>query len=218
MAMIKGTDSDVWLTASPSVTMGASPEACTDSGDHLVYTTNTHTAWDKTHPITLETSPNGSSGWADVPAAEYTFAYAIGRITFAVARTVGVNNYIRVKASTGYYFNITQLDECHAWSLSQKANNVDTTPFQATSGYTRKTFTTKDWSGKIDSYRTDNRVFLELGKMVVIKLYADKTSTPKAAWAGMAWITGIDPKSDASGVNEQSYSFEGEGEVYYVTV
>lgn len=219
MAMIKGTDSDVWLTASPSITIGASPEACTDSGDHIVYTTNTHTAWDKTHPMLLEQSPNGSSGWSDVATNQYSVAYPIGRITFVSARTPGVNNFIRVKATTGgYYYNLTQLDECHVWSLDQKANFIDTTPFQATSGYTRKTFTTKDGSGKIDSYRTDDRVFLELGNLTVMKLYADKTNTPKAAWACYAWITGIAPKSDANGVNEQSYSFETEGEVYYVTV
>lgn len=215
MAMIKGTDSDVWMAATPAVTIGGTQEPCTDSGDHIVYTTNTHTAWDKNHTLTLEQSANGTTGWTTVPAAQYTFAYPIGRITFLSARTPGVNNFIRVSA--GWYFNLTQLDECHTWSLSEKANFIVTTPFQSTSGFNRKTFTTKDASGKIDAYRTDDRVFLELGNMTVIKLYASK-GAPILAWAMYAWITGIDPKNDAQGVNEQSYSFDTEGEVYYVTV
>jgi hypothetical protein len=206
--LISGTKSDVWLTASPSLT--ATNENCTDSGDHIVYFAGTHTAWDKRQPLIVQCSPNGTTGWATV--TDYTFAYPIGRITFASARVVSTNNFVRI--SSGYYFNLTQLDEAHTWNLSQKANITDTTPFQLTSGYKRKTLTLKGASGSVDSYRTDNRIFLELGNLTVIVMYIDKTANSRFVCYG--WITAVDPKSEATGVNKQSASFESEGDVFFL--
>lgn len=210
MALLNGIDSDVWQAALPSIAL-VSPESCTDSGDHTIYWANTHKAWDKNAALVVQCSPNGSSAWATV--TDYTFAYPLGRITFATARVVATNNYVRI--NTGSYFNVSQLDECHSWSLSQKANIVETTPFQATGGFKRKTLTTKEADGKIDSYRTDNTMFLQLGSMTLLRLYIDKSAN--IALSSYAWVTGIDPKSDAVGVNEQSFSFECEGEVFYTT-
>jgi hypothetical protein len=207
-ALISGTKSDVWLTATPS--LAATNETCTDSGDHIVYFASVHTAWDKRQPLVVQCSPNGSTGWAIV--VDYVFDYPIGRITFNTARVVSTNNFVRI--SSGYYFNLTQLDEAHTWSLSQKANISDTTPFQLTSGYKRKTLTIKSASGSVNSYRTDNRIFLELGNLAVINMYVDKSVNSRFVCYG--WIVGVDPKSDANSVNEQACSFESDGAVFYL--
>jgi hypothetical protein len=208
-ALIKGVNSDVWLTATPSIV--ATNEAATDSGDHITYWTSVHTAWDKRQPLVVQTSPNGSTGWVTV--TDYTFAYPIGRITFNTARVVSTNNFVRV--SSGYYFNLTQVDDAHTWSLSEKINTTDTTPFQATSGYKRKTTTIKSASGGFDTFRTDNRLGAELGNLTVCLLYIDKAANSRFAF--YAWLTGFDPKSDAGGVIEQSCGFEVEGDVFYLT-
>lgn len=209
-ALLNGIDSDVWVAALPSITIGGSPDTCTDSGDHIVYWA-THKAWDKDHTITVQCSPNGSSGWVTV--TDYVFNWASGRITFNTARVVDTNDHVQITA--GYYFTVSQLDECHAWSLSQKANIIDTTPFQAENGFKRKTLTNKDAEGSIETYRTDDALFLQLGSMTVLRLYVDKSAN--IAFDAIAWVIGIEPKGDANGVLEQTVNFACEGEVVMTT-
>ncbi len=209
-ALLNGIDSDVWVTSTPSTSVGGTPESCTDTGDHTVYQAATHTAWDRTKTFTVQCSPNGSTGWATV--TDYTMAWPLGKITFDTARQVGTDNYVRISA--GYYFNLTQLDEAHTWSLSEKANIQDTTPFQASGGFKRKTVTTKEATGNFDTFRTDDALFTELGNPVVIWLYIDKSAGIAKAFFG--YITGVEPKGSSSAVLEQTATFEASGPVYFV--
>src|SRR5437016_10995129 len=92
---IKGVGGDVLASASPSLALGSN-ESVTDSGDHITYTTDNHHYWDERVPITVQNSPNGTSGWVTV--TDYTFRSVGGFIVFNTARTVGTNNFGRVTA------------------------------------------------------------------------------------------------------------------------
>jgi hypothetical protein len=203
---LAGVGADVWMAATPSIV--ASNETATNSGDNITYTASVHKSWDWQQPIVVQNSANGSTGWATV--TDYTFQYAGGVIVFNTARVPGTNAFTRI--SSGYYFNLTQLDDAHTWSLTLKANVKDTTPFQATGGYARKNATTKEGSGKIDTVRTDGRIFLELGNIVGLQLYVDKTNNVR--WDGLGIVTGVDPKSDAKDVLTQAMSFDLYGGFY----
>src|SRR6266702_3000982 len=195
---LAGVGADVWMAATPSI--NTTNETATDSGDHITYTASIHKSWDWQQPIVVQNSPNGSTGWVTV--TDYTFQYAGGVIVFNTARVVSTNNY----------FNLTQLDDATDWSFTIKANTKDTTSFQATGNYARKLATTKEGSGKIDTVRSDGRIFLELGNVVGMQLYVDKTNNVR--WDCLGIVYGIEPKADSKDVLSQSMSFDLYGGFY----
>src|SRR6266702_2475734 len=192
---LAGVGADVWMAATPSI--NTTNETATDSGDHITYTASIHKSWDWQQPIVVQNSPNGSTGWVTVT-------------DFNTARVVSTNNFTRI--STGYYFNLTQLDDATDWSFTIKANTKDTTSFQATGNYARKLATTKEGSGKIDTVRSDGRIFLELGNVVGMQLYVDKTNNVR--WDALGIVTGVDPKADSKDVLMQTMSFDLYGGFY----
>jgi hypothetical protein len=144
---------------------------------------------------------------------DYTFQYASGVIVFNTARVVGTNNFVRV--STGYYFNLTQLDGATGWSFTPKANTKDTTQFQATGGWGAKNTTTKEATGKIDTLRTDGRVFVELGNVVALQLYMDKPNNMR--FDALAIVTGAETKADAKDIETKQMNFDVYGVPYFRT-
>ncbi len=194
MTILAGVNGDAWAAATPS--LNTTNESATDSGDHITYTMSVHLAWDFQQPLVVQNSPNGTTGWVTV--SDY----------------VGTNNFVRV--STGYYFNLTQLDGATGWSFTAKASTKDTTQFQAASGWGAKTATIKEASGKIDTLRTDGRIFLELGNIVALRLYLDKPGNDR--WDALAIVTGIEMKADAKDIEEQSMTFDTYGVPYFRTV
>lgn len=204
---LSGVDADVWMAANPSIAVVNEAADNIDSGAWIQYRAQTHWAWDPRVPVIVQTSPDGSTGWAT--ATDYVFERAGGLIVFNTARTPGTNNFARI--ASGNYFNLTQLDDANTWSLSLKADTSGTTPFQS-GGWARKTGTVKSGSGSISSFRTDGRIIAELGALVALQLYINKTANYR--WEILAWITGVDPKSDATGVQEQSMSFDIHGDNY----
>jgi hypothetical protein len=206
---LAGNSSDVWVTSTPSVS--ATNESCTDSGDHITYIASVHVFWDFSQTFTVQNSPNGSSSWTTV--TDYTVQWAAGRIVFNTARTPGVNNFTRISA--GNYFPVTQLDASHAWDLSQKMATKDTTAFQATGNWASFTPTLKSASGKIDTYRNDNRLATELGNMLGVQLYVDKANNIR--WQFYAMNTGVEPKVDVNNVETQSFSFVSTKDIYLLT-
>jgi hypothetical protein len=207
MGVLVGLDADIYIAANPSISIGGSPEACTntDSGIWKEFKTNTHRYWDKRQTLTVQTSADGATGWATAPA--HTFRYTGGVISFPVASP---NHFVRVSA--GYYFNVTQLGDCNSWQLDMKANSVDTTVFQS-SAWGTKTGTSKQASGKITGFRVDDRLSDELSNLIAFSLYVDKSVG--ARWECLGTITGVTPKSSVNGVVEQDASFDTDGNVYY---
>lgn len=208
-----GYDSDVWVSASPSLV--ATNETCTDSGDHINYTASIHMFWDKTQTFIVQGSPNGTTGWAAM--TDYTFVWAAGKLVFATARTPGINNYVRI--STGSYFNVTQLDASTKWALSIKGGTAKTTPFQVAGGWEQETALIKSATGTIDTFRNENRVFLEListNQLVIFQLFISKTNNWRWQFAGR--ITGIDPAADAQNMQSQKITFDSENDVILLLV
>lgn len=203
---LAGIGADVWMAATPSI--NTTNETANDSGDHITYTASVHKSWDWQQPIVVQNSPNGSTGWVTV--TDYTFQYAGGVIVFNTARVVSTNNFVRI--SSGYYFNMTQLDDATGWSLTLKANVKETTPFQAAGAYARKNATTKEGSGKIETVRSDGRIFAELGNVIGMQLYIDKTNNVR--WDALGIVTGVDPKADAKDVLMQTMNFDLYGGFY----
>lgn len=210
MGILAGVNGDAWMAATPSLV--ATNESATNSGDNITYTMSVHRAWDWQQPLTVQNSPNGSTGWVTV--VDYQFQYASGVIVFNTARTPGTNAFVRV--SSGYYFNLTQLDGAHNWSFTAKASVKDTTQFQAPGNWGAKTATIKEASGKIDTIRTDGRIFLEVGNIVALQLYMDKPGNDRFDVIGI--VTSLDNKADAKDIEDQSMTFDSVGVPYFRTV
>ncbi len=207
--VLPGVGSDVWVTSTPAIDL-VSPEACTDSGDHTIYVANTHVFWDWSQPFTVECGPNGTTGWG--VATDYEVWWAAGRIKFDTARTVGVNNFVRISA--GSYFPATQLDMSYTWSLTTKGNSKPTTPFQAPGAWAQSTGTTKEGSGKLDTYRNDDRLTKELNNLLGIQLFVNKADNSRFQF--FARQAGGTIKSPATGVQEEGFNFTVVRDVYFL--
>jgi hypothetical protein len=210
---LSGADADVWVSATPSISIGGTPETATntDAGAWITYKAATHPWWDPAQPIVVQNSPNGTTGWVTV--TDYTFQYVGGIITFNTARVAATNNFVRIQA--GYYFTATQCDESKDWSLSLKGAVEDTTIFQ-NGGWRRKTAVVKEASGKIGTFRTDDRLSKEMGNLLVFQLFVAKAGNDR--WEFYGYVTGVDPKQVAVGVATQDISFDVSGGVYFLTV
>ena len=203
-----GVVSDVYMAANPSIATTNETANNTDSGAWIVYQASVHWAWDKRVGVTVQTSPNGTSGWA--VATDYVFEYAGGVIVFNTPRVSGTNNFVRI--ATGNYFNLTELDLSHTWTLSLKATVADTTSFQAPGAWAVNTPTIRSGTAKVDTFRSDGRMALELGNLVAMQFYIDLATNMR--WDILGWVDGIDPKSDIKGVVEEALSVTIEGDCY----
>ena len=205
---LAGWDADVYIAANPSIALG-SPENCnnTDSGAWLLWQANTHKYWDKRVALTVESSPNGSTGWVAVAANLYTIRWVGGIITFAVAPT---NHFIRI--ATGSYFVVSQCADCNDWSISMDVDVADTTTFQ--SQWRLKTPTVKGGSAKISSFRIDDLLAKELGNLLAVSLYTDRSAGTR--WEFYAYITSVSPKNNATGVVEQEAAFAIDGDAFFL--
>ncbi len=310
MGVLVGLDADVWVSASPSITIGGTPEACsnTDSGLWITYQANVHKYWDKRQTLTVQVgtdekqtltvtgSPTGGTvklafngqimagtlpwnataaqvktaleglstiganntictggSWPATPiVVEFVgahggeveplislntnsltggtsptvtfvhtqngiawatntankFRYVGGIITFTPAL---VSTQV-VQISAGYYFNVSQLTDCHEWSLDMKADSVDTSIFQG-SGWGAFTGTQKTAAGKISSFRVDDFLALQLTNLMIFSLYVDKSVGTR--WECAGYLISVNPKTSMAGVVEQDVAFITDGEVFY---
>lgn len=219
MSAIAGINGDVWTSTSPPTALG-SPETANDSGDHIHYFTATHQAWDPTQTLTVQNSPNGSTGWVTV--TDYVFYWPVGEIVFNSARTPGTNNFTRV--STGSYFTLTTLDGAHVWKMSAKGVTKDVTPFQASGSWAVNLATTKSMTFSVDCFRQDARILQEMvtgvgstnisGGIILCQLWWDETNGKR--WQFYALPTGITETIVAMDVDKQSVNFQATGAVYCV--
>lgn len=219
MSAIAGINGDVWTSTSPPTALG-SPETANDSGDHIHYFTATHQAWDPTQTLTVQNSPNGSTGWVTV--TDYVFYWPVGEIVFNSARTPGTNNFTRVSA--GSYFTLTALDGAHVWKMSAKGVTKDVTPFQASGSWAVNLATTKSMTFSVDCFRQDARILQEMvtgvgstnisGGIILCQLWWDETNGKR--WQFYALPTGITETIVSMDVDKQSVNFQATGAVYCV--
>lgn len=208
MGVIAGRDGDVYVAALPSIVV-PNPTSLTDSGDHTTYTSGL--ALDDSVALTVQNSPNGTTSWVTV--VDYTVQWPAGIVVFNTARVVGTNNFTRIIA--GNYYTTTSLDGAHTWSLTFKGSSVDTTAFQPTGNWQTKTATVRGGSGQVTAWRTDDRLFQEFNNRTVMHLWVSRTNNVR--WVFYAYITGIDPKVDVGGIDEQTLAFDLQGPAYFLT-
>jgi hypothetical protein len=220
MSAIAGISGDVWLSTSPSTAL-SSPESCTDSGDHTHYFASVHQAWDQVQGITVQCSPNNSTGWATV--TDYVFYWPVGEIVFNTARVVGTNNYVRINA--GNYFTLSALDGAHAWKMQFKGQTKDVTPFQASGGWAQYLGTIKNMTFSVDCFRYDARVLQEMvtgtgstnisNGIILCQLWFNEAGGQRWQFYGLP--TGIDETVAANDVDKQTVKIQSTGPVYLVT-
>lgn len=209
----------IWIEM--SVPLNPNPEGCTDTGDHIHYFTNTHQAWDQVQGITVQCSPNGTSGWATV--TDYVFYWPVGEIVFNTARGVGTNNFVRILA--GYYFTLSALDGAHAWKMQLKGQTKDVTPFQASGSWAQNLATIKNMTFSVDCFRYDARVLQEMvtgvgstnisNGIIVCQLWWNETGGDRYQF--YAFPTQIQDTVAANDVDKQSINFTATGPIYYIT-
>jgi hypothetical protein len=211
----------VWLSTSPPTAL-VSPEAANDSGDHIHYFTATHQAWDPTQTLTVQNSPNGSSGWTTV--TDYQYYWPVGEIVFNTARTPGTNNFTRV--SVGSYFTLSALSGAHAWKMSGKAMTKDVTPFQASGSWAQYLTTFKSMTFSVDMFNQDARILDEMitsgmsqinisGGIILCQLWWDEPNGKR--WQFYALPTSIAQTVVVNDVDKQTVQMSASGAVYLVT-
>lgn len=221
MSALGGINGDVWTSISPSTALG-SPEACTDSGDHTHYFSNVHQAWDPSMTLTVQNSPNGSSGWVTV--TDYTFYWPVGEIVFNTARSVGTNNFTRI--SVGSYFTLSALSGAHSWKMQIKQATKDVTPFQASGGWAQYLATIKSMTFTVDLFNYDARILNEMitsglsqintsGGIILCQLWFNEAGG--ARWQFYAFPTQIQDTIMSDDVDKQAVNFTATGPVYLIT-
>jgi hypothetical protein len=215
-----GINGDVWLSTSPPTALG-SPESVADSGDHIHYFTATHPAWDWTKTLTVQCSPNGSSGWATV--TDYIFFWPAGEVVFNTARVPGTNNFVRLSA--GSYFTLSALGGAHMWKATGKAATKDVTPFQASGHYQQNIATIKSWTFSVDCFSQDARIMNEMvtgmsgintsGGVIVCQLWWDETNGRRYQF--FALPTQLDTTVVSSDVDKQTVQMTVTGPLYQIT-
>lgn len=208
------------MSTSPPTALG-SPESATDSGDHIHYFTATHQAWDWTKTLTVQCSPNGSTGWATV--TDYVFYWPVGEIIFNPARTPGTNNFVRINA--GSYFTLSELSGAHAWKASGKAATKDTTPFQSSGRWQQNTATIKSMTFSVDCFSQDARILNEMttgmsgintsGGIIACQLWWDEANGKRYQF--FALPTQQDTTVAANDVDKQTVQLTNDGPVYQIT-
>lgn len=115
-----------------------------------------------------------------------------------------------VKNSSNLVLNI------NTWSIDIKVSTVDTISFGSVGGWNTRISTFKDWTAKVDGKTdvTDTTgqlaLFNGLGNTFTLEFDVGD-SVDHGKWSGSGILVGIAPKSDASGMNEVGFSFEGTG-------
>lgn len=220
MSALAGINGDVWLSTSPPTAL-VSAETANDSGDHIHYYMATHQAWDPTQTLTVQNSPNGTSGWVTV--TDYVFAYPVGAIVFNTARTPGTNNFTRVSA--GSYFTLSALSGAHAWKAQGKASTKDVTPFQASGGWAVYLTTYKNWTYSVDMFNQDARILNEMitsgvgqinvsGGIILCQLWWNESGGDRFQFYALP--TQISQTVVVNDVDKQSVNFTATGPVYEV--
>lgn len=219
MSAFAGVNGDVQLSTSPSTAIGAAV-TFNDSGDHIHYFSSSYIAWDQSQGITVQCSPNGSSGWTTV--TDYVYYWPVGEIVFNTARGVGTNNFVRV--SQGNYFTLSSLDGAHAWKASFKGTVKDVTAFQSVGAWCQYLATLKNLTFSVDCYRQDARILQEMitgtgstnisGGIIVCSLYWNVAGGSRWQFYGLP--TGISQTVAANDVNKQSVTFQSTGPAYVI--
>lgn len=110
----------------------------------------------------------------------------------------------------------------NTWSISEKVSTVDTIAFGSAGGWNTRISTFKDWTakvdGKTDASDTTGQLALinGLGNTFTLEFDASGVAA-NGKWTGTGILVGLDPKSDAAGMNEIGFSFEGTGALTFAT-
>lgn len=110
----------------------------------------------------------------------------------------------------------------NTWSIAIKVSTVDTISFGSAGGWNTRISTFKDWTakcdGKTDASDTNGQLALINGLGNTFTLEFDVSGTVgDGKWSGTGILVGIDPKSDAGGMNEIGFNFEGTGALTFAT-
>lgn len=189
-------------------------EALTDSGDHKDYyiTNPLKRYWDDSVVLTVETSTNGGTSWATVPASDYKIEHVGGHIKFKVARTP--THLFRVTGGKSYA--IVQVGGGFGWNADATMDTVDVTTFES-GGNKQFLAIIKDWSGGLDSYWINSDTFALFGTKIIAILYVANTANGGRTirFEGKAVLSGISISSAVDSVVEQKIDLQGDGPLYY---
>lgn len=208
MAGIAGYKGAVYQASGTSTTF--TNEACTDSGDHTIYTitSTTKCMWDDLTAVTVQVQTHGAGGWNTV--TNYTADYVGGVITFTGA--LNSDDLVRV---SGKYFTITQVATARKWTLDIERNTVDDSVLG--DAWEKPAYVQGKASGQIELQWADAAWLTALAPAtyakLIFRLYVDYANTKR-----YEFYTGLTKDSvvtDTGALVEESIAFTPWGRVYY---
>lgn len=210
MAAIPGYKASVYATSTPSVAF--TNEAFTDAGDHKNYTiTNANKRyWDNTVALTVQTSPDGSTGWTTVTTG-FTVNYCGGILSFTNAISGSVPS-VRV---SGSYLPYSTVVNARSVEIQNDVDILDVTAFDS-AGWHTKIANLVGSAYKLDKWWTD--VFfvtaLDTKRRLVLSAYSGANSNQR--FDAFGYIKNDSVKIAVNQAIDESLEFEVDGSVTYI--
>ena len=206
---LAGYKANVFLSTGASATV--TNAAMTDGGAHTVYTiTNAaNRYWDSNQPITVQTSPDGST-WTTVTTG-FTVQYVGGIITFAVAISGGTPS-CRVTVNA---FPVSFLASVQNADLQVDLGIEDSSTFQnPPSAWKTKQALMLGGTVKLQKYYIDAFFFTNLQQMMVISLYSGANANQRLE--GYGYLKNDSIKWAVTKLVEEALDFELHGQLYFI--
>lgn len=205
MTALPGFKASLYATTTPSVAF--TNEAMTDGGAHTVYTITNAVKryWDVSQALTVQTSPDGSTGWTTVTTG-FTVNYCGGIITFAVALT-GSTPSVRV---SGSYLPYSQVASASSVEVQVAVDVIDVSTLGG-GGWKQKLAGIADSTYKLSKYWVDNFYVNALTNRTRLVLAIYTGANANQRFEGFGYLKTDSIKFDVKSAIEESIDVEVDG-------
>jgi hypothetical protein len=206
MAALPGFKASVYLTSLTSLSMSNTPT--TDSGAHTTYSISTaaYRYLDPLQAITVQTSPDGTTGWSTVTSG-FTLQHVGGIVTFTTPLT-GSAPSVRI---SGYYKPYSVVGEAKAVDVTTSIDLEDATTF-ADAGWKTKQVVQAGAQVKITKWWIDPFYASALRNLMVLVVYSG--ANPNQRYEGFAYLKTDAIKIAEKNLTEEDLDFEIHGALY----
>ena len=132
---------------------------------------------------------------------------AKGNYTVTVAGKITLSSAPSGTLTADYdYYTVSQVGGFFNWTLEWNVDVLDATEYN-TNGFREYEAVLKGWNANADRYWLDENYFNNVGSMVIIKLFLDKTGNRR--YEGWARISGVSPNVAVNEIIKEPITFTG---------
>lgn len=206
MTAIPGYKAKIYATTSPSLSF--SNEAFTDPGDHKTFTiTNaSKRVWDAIQPLTVQTSPDGTT-WSTITSG-FAVNFAVGQILLVNALS-GTTPSVRV---SGSYFPYSLIAEAKSVDITSSVEIIDVTTLNS-DGWKKKIAGLADGQYKLSKWWIDHFFVDALATHTRLLLSAYSGANANQRFDAFGYIKQDSLKFATTGAITEDLDFETDGPI-----